>query len=160
MYYRIMMRSMVLAFTATMAFACSADYLIWIPRSKSADPLYRFVKDGKAGYIDSGGRIVIPPILEAYGNYGSEFHDGLLEIAVSDGRYIDRTGKVVIDRGFYRGWDFSEGLAVAMRKGENLWGYIDTSGEFVITPRFETTPNGYVHPFSDGLAMIEVKGKN
>jgi hypothetical protein len=47
-----------------------------------------------------------------------------------------------------------------MRKGENLWGYIDTSGEFVITPRFETTPNGYVHPFSDGLAMIEVKGKN
>jgi hypothetical protein len=76
-YYQIMMRSMVLAFTATVAFGCSADYLIWIPRSKSADPLYRFVKNGKAGYIDRSGRVVIPPKLEPYGNYGSEFHDGV-----------------------------------------------------------------------------------
>ena len=46
-----------------------------------------------------------------------------------------------------------------MRKDDNLWGYIDTSGKFVISPRFETLPNWYVYPFSDGLAMIEVKGK-
>ena len=154
-----MKKLLVLVLAATAAFACSWDYLIWIPHSKSADPLYRFVKDGKAGYIDGRGRIVIPPKFEPYGNYGSAFHDGLLEIAVSDGRYVDRTGKLVIDKGFYRGWDFSEGLAVAMRKGENLWGYIDTTGEFAISPRFETVPNGYVYPFSDGLAMIEVKGK-
>jgi hypothetical protein len=38
-------------------------------------------------------------------------------------------------------------------------GYIDTRGEFVIAPRFATAPNGYVHPFSDGLAMIEVMGR-
>jgi len=154
-----MKRLVVLAFTAAVAFACSWDYPIWIPRSKSADPLYRFVKNGKAGYIDGSGRIVIPPKLKPWGNYGSEFHDGLLEIAVSDGRYVDRTGKLVIDKGFYRGWDFSEGLAVAMRKGENLWGYIDTTGEFAISPRFETSPNGYVYPFFDGLAMIDVRGK-
>ena len=60
---------------------------------------------------------------------------------------------------YYRGWDFSEGLAVAMKKGENQWRYIDTSGEFGISPRFETHPNGYVYSFSDGLAMIQVKGK-
>lgn len=154
-----MVKSLVLALTATVAFACSADYLIWIPRTKSADPLYRFVRNGKAGYIDASGRIVIPPKFEPYGNSGAEFHDGRLEIAVSDGRYVDRTGKVVIDKGFYRGWDFSEGLAVAMKKGENLWGYINTSGEFAIRPRFETYPSGYVYPFSDGLAMIEVRGK-
>jgi len=46
-----------------------------------------------------------------------------------------------------------------MRKGENLWGYIDTSGKFAIRPRFATFPNGYVSSFSDGLAMIEVLGK-
>jgi hypothetical protein len=158
-YYQIMTKPLLLALMATVVFACESDYAIWIPRSKSADPLYRFVKNGKAGYIDRTGRIVIPPRLERYGNYGSEFHDGLLEIAVSDGRYIDRTGKVVIDKVFYRGWDFSEGLAVAMRKGENLWGYIDTSGEFVISPRFETYPNGYVSSFSEGVAMVEVKGR-
>jgi hypothetical protein len=97
--------------------------------------------------------------LRAFGNSGSEFHDGLLEIGVSDGIYVDRTGKVVIDKGFYRGWDFSEGLAVAARKDENLWGYIDTSGEFAIKPQFAWGPNDYVWSFSDGLAKIKVKGK-
>ena len=155
----IMTKLLVLALTTAVVFACEWDYGIWIPRSKSADALYRFVKNGQAGYIDKTGRVVIRPKFDAYGNYGAEFHDGLLEIALSDGRYVDRTGKVVIDKGFYRGWDFSEGLAVAMRQGENLWGYIDTSGEFAISPRFETFPNGYVYPFSDGLAMIKVKGR-
>jgi hypothetical protein len=106
------MRLGIFVLTATVAFACSWDYPIWIPRSKSADPLYRFIKNGQAGYIDGNGRVVIQPKLKAWGNYGSEFHDGLLEIAVSDGVYIDQTGKVVIDKGLYRGWDFSEGLAV------------------------------------------------
>lgn len=139
--------------------ACSWDYPIWIPRAKSADPLYRFIRDGKAGYIDARGRIVVPPKLPVWGNYGSEFHDGLLEVGVSGGRYVDKTGELVLDPGLYRGWDFSEGLAVAMRKGENLWGYIDTTGKFAIPPRFSTFPNGYVHPFSDGLAKIDVKGR-
>jgi hypothetical protein len=154
-----MLRVLLCALAANVVFACSWDFLIWIPRSKSADPLYRFVKNGKAGYIDGNGNIVIPPKLERYGNYGSEFHNGLLEIAVSSGRYMDRTGKIVIDRDLYRGWDFSEGLAVAMKKGESLWGYIDTSGSFVISPRFASSRTDYVYDFSDGLAVIEVKNK-
>ena len=115
-----MVRVLALCFAST-AFACSWDYPIWIPRSQSADALYRFTKDGKAGYIEVSGRIVIPPILPINGNYGSEFHDGLLEISASDGKYVDRTGKVVLNKDLYRGWDFTEGLAVAMRKGEDRW---------------------------------------
>jgi hypothetical protein len=140
-------------------FACSWDHLIWIPRDESADPLYRFVKGDKAGYIDSKGKVVIPASLPVWGNSGSEFHDGLLEIGVSSGRYVDRTGKVVVDPGLHRGWDFSDGLAAAMKQGEKLWGFIDTSGKFAISPRFATSPNGYVYPFSDGLAAIEVGKK-
>src|ERR1043166_1876921 len=148
---------LLLSFTSV-AFGCSATYPIWIPRSQSADALYRFFKDGKAGYIDVTGRVVIAPTFKTLGgNGGAEFHDGFVEIGVSDGVYADRTGHVVLDKGLYRGWDFSEGLAVAMRKGEDLWGYIDTKGEFVIPPQFKTYPNGYVYPFSDGFAMIEVK---
>jgi hypothetical protein len=124
-----------------------------MPRSKSADPLYRFVKDGKAGYIDGTGRIVIAPRLATYGNYGSEFHDGRLEIGVVDGNYVDPTGNIVIDKGL-SGSDFSEGLAAASRKDERLWGYIDTSGRFAIQPQFEDARS-----FSDGLAMIGAGGK-
>ncbi len=154
-----MFRCLALAVIAVSAFACSWDYPIWIPHDRSADPLYRFDKHGKAGYIDATGHIVIPPKLPLLGNYASEFHDGLLEIGVSDGVYVDSTGNVVLDKKLFRGWDFSEGLAVAMRRGDELWGYINTTGEFVIPPRFETYPNGYVFSFSGGLAMIVVKGR-
>ena len=78
---------------------------------------------------------------------------------MSDGKYVDRTGKLAIDKEFYRGWDFSAGLAAAMRQGEQLWGYISTSGEFAISPRFESSVSDYVWSFSDGLARIEAKDK-
>ncbi len=136
------------------------DYLIWIPRSVTADPLYRFIKGSKAGYIDQTGRVVVPPVIPFMGsNGGSEFHDGLLEIGVSDGVYVDTSGKRAIKKGFYRGWDFSEGLAVAMEKDGDKFGYINTKGEFAISPRFDSSPTDYVWPFEDGFAKIEVAGR-
>jgi hypothetical protein len=154
-----MMRSLLVVLAVAVAWSCDRSYSIWIPRSPGADPLYRFIRGGKAGYIDQTGWIVIPPRFPAFGNSGSEFHDGLLEIATSNGRYVDRAGKVVIDRGVAGGWDFSEGLAAAMSQSEKLWGYIDTSGKFAITPRFASTAQDYVWPFHDGMAKVEVKGK-
>lgn len=154
------MRTLILAgMTAVAAFACTWDYPIWIPRSPSADPLYRFVKGGKAGYIDQRGKVVVPPVLEdLFGNYGAEFHDGLVGVSASDGKYADKTGKVVLNPGLFRGWDFSEGLAAAMKVDGGLWGYINPRGEWAIPPRFATSPNGYVYPFAGGAAKIDVKG--
>jgi hypothetical protein len=112
----------VVLLPAAVALPCSTDYLIWIPRSPTADPLYRFEKGDKIGYIDQNGRVVLAPTVKNWGtNGGGEFHDGLLESAVNDGVYVDTTGEKVIANGLYRGWDFSEGLAVAMRKGEEKW---------------------------------------
>ena len=138
---------------------CEWDYLIWIPRSATADPLYRFTKGRKAGYIDQSGKVVIPPVIPFSGNGEGEFHDGLLEIGVSDGIYVDASGKKVIDKGFYRGWDFSEELAVAMEKDGGKWGYIDRKGQFAISPRFSSSLTDYVWPFEGGFAKIEVAGK-
>jgi WG containing repeat len=154
-----MVRLLACLVAVSIVFGCEWDYSIWIPRSSTADTLYRFIKNGKAGYIDANGQVVVPPKLTLYSNSGSEFHNGLLEVAASDGEYVDRTGKLVIDKGLYRGWGFSEGLAVAMRKGERLWGYINTSGEFAISPRFESSLSDYVWSFADGLARIKVKDK-
>src|SRR5580698_9858818 len=109
-----MVRLLAYLVAASLVFGCEWNYPIWIPRSSTADPLYRFIKNGKTGYVDANGHTVIPPNLP---QFASEFHDGLLEIAVSGGKYVDRTGKLVIDNGLDRGWDFSEGLAAAARKG-------------------------------------------
>lgn len=135
------------------ATACSWGYPIWMIRSESADPLYRFVRNGKAGYIDRSGKIILEPRFDFYGNFGGEFHDGLLQIGVSRGQYIDMTGKLVINKNLSSSGDFSEGLAAAIPKGEKKFGYIDHSGEFVISPRF--AQEGYVHSFSEGLAAIQ-----
>jgi hypothetical protein len=78
---------------------------------------------------------------------------------VADGPYIDATGKTVLATGFYRNWDFSEGLAVAMRKDtDRKWGYIDASGSFAIPSQFYTSPDDYAWPFSGGFAKVKVKG--
>ncbi|MBS1794175.1 MAG: WG repeat-containing protein [Acidobacteria bacterium] len=136
--------------------ACEADYPIWQVRSRNADPLYRFIRNGKAGYIDGTGKIVVAPTLRYYGNSGDEFFDGLLLTGVGDGPYIDRTGRVALRTGYYRNWEFSEGLAAAVAEDNGRWGYIDKTGKFVISPRFEWSLQNSVYSFSDGLAMIEV----
>jgi WG containing repeat len=107
--------------------SCEWDYEIWIPRSGNADALYRFTKGGKVGYIDQTGKIVVPANIRFWGgNSAGEFHNCLLEISIDGGVYVNASGKKVIDKGLYRGWDFSEGLAVAMEKDGGKWGYINT----------------------------------
>jgi WG containing repeat len=159
-YRPVLCAALLLLFVTTSALTTDRDYTIWIPRSQDADPLYRFVSDGKAGYIDRTGKVVIAPVLPDWGdNGGGEFHNGLLEIGVGNGVYVDATGKKVIDTGLYRGWDFSEGLAAAMETNGGKWGYIDTSGSFAISARFPSHPNGYVSSFWGGVAAVEVTGR-
>jgi hypothetical protein len=130
--------------------------LIWSVDKDSADPFYRFVINEKAGYIDRSGKVVVPPTLKV-DDTGGEFHDGLLEISSSDGKYIDTSGRAKNFPKLYRGWDFSEGLAAALPTADGKWGYIDTTGHFAIEPQFDNYPAGYVAPFSDGYASIESK---
>jgi len=77
-----------------------------------------------------------------------------MQISILGDRYVDATGKEVSVKG--QAWAFSEGVAASLDTALQKWGYVDRTGEFVISPRFDTYPNGYVYPFSDGLAMIEV----
>src|SRR5688572_5325253 len=108
--------------TASGTWACTSVYTIWMIRSKSADALYRFTRGSKVGYIDRTGRVVITPRFEtADGNYGGEFHNGLLEIGDGEGQYVNKDGKSAIRRKLYTGWDFSEGLAVAKAEENGKW---------------------------------------
>lgn len=103
--------------------------------------------DGKWGYIDSAGKIVIKP--QFFGV--EEFSEGLAAFEIENGKhgYIDETGKIVVEPKFDSHTDFSEGLAaVSIDLG---WGFIDKTGAWAIPPRFANA-----RPFSDGLALVGV----
>jgi hypothetical protein len=154
---RVVALALLLISFASIGITCEFARVIWIPQSEDADPLYRFTKGDKAGYIDKTGHVVIPATLPIYAD---EFHSGRVELDVSNGVYADTTGRTVINKkSFFRGWEFSEGLAVAMRRDGEKWGYIDPAGAFAISPRFASSPNDYVWPFAGGYAKIQVDGK-
>jgi hypothetical protein len=134
--------------------ACSRSYVIWSIRNKPADPLFRFVRNGKAGYIDATGRIRVDPVLPAGGNSFGEFHEGLLAVRDKNGvRYVDRSGRTAFEGNYWLAFDFSEGLAPAATDAAK-WGFIDRLGHFVVPPQY-----WWVDPFSEGLARVSVSGE-
>ena len=134
------------------------------------------VKEGKYGYINHDGGVVIPPQFL----WGTDFVEGFATVYVC-GRLvsIDESGKLVplrpankhelrptsqsgkvgfvdasgqfrISPIFGEALPFSEGLA-SVRVGD-LWGFIDTSGREVISPKFKSA-----YYFIQGVATAETK---
>ncbi len=131
--------------------------------------------NGKAGFIDRSGKIVLEPKYDG----ASYFSEGLARVSVgrdtiiTDGfsqGFIDESGKLVIKPS----WDvvshFSEGLAAVgydqtkqkfELKGRILytsashpwyrWGFINRKGEMVIEPKFSD-----VSEFRDGIAAAGI----
>lgn len=129
---------------------------------------------GKYGYIDSTGKMVIPPY-----DYAGEFSEGLAMVAVggewiSHGTislhgggkfgYIDKTGRILIKPQYSQASSFSEGLARVAVGGKwagdllvgEKWGYIDKTGKLVIPAKYEYDDHT---DFSEGLALAKIGKK-
>lgn len=108
--------------------------------------LTSFEENGKWGYRDDRGFVVIQPQFEM----AQEFSKGIAAVVDSEGwAYINTRGKVllrplVVDNGPD---DFSEGLARFRQEGKI--GFFDVSGRPVIIPTFD-----FARPFSEGLAAF------
>ena len=100
-------------------------------------------QNGRFGYIDQTGAIVIPPRFTA----ASDFAEGRAFITDGDkAGYIDAGGAQITPSRFQPGsFAFHEGLAAVRVDG--AWGYIDANGAQIIPPRFAE-----VGDFHDGLA--------
>jgi hypothetical protein len=106
--------------------------------------------DGKFGYIDKTGKLVVPTIYDS----SEPFSEGLASVLLSDDGdglwgYIDKAGKMVIKPQFASAAPFSEGLAVVCINKK--WGYIDKTGKMIIDPQFDMADS-----FSEGLAVVSV----
>ncbi len=108
--------------------------------------LYCVRVDGKCGYINRQGRMVIQP----HSGFSGEFHDGLAQ--ARDGKrifYIDKTGKEVFASPFaYDHHPFSGGFAQGS-DGLKFY-YCDTKGK--VLPGFHANTRA----FSEGRAAVGV----
>jgi hypothetical protein len=133
--------------------------------------------EGKWGYVGKGGRWAIPPQYTGMTPPGipdesfmlgvGSFQSGLAPVSI-DGRgsgfcYIDTAGMRAFGQVFDEAGEFKEGLAAV--KVNESWGFVDTSGAFVIDPQFgsgPTTPDQYLRGFGgfhEGLAAVVLNGK-
>ena len=87
--------------------------------------------NGKIGYINRAGKVVIPPqFLDA-----GRFEDGLAPVlAGNTWGYIDKDGKLDIAPQFDVADPFSDGRALVGMQGK--FGYIGKKGTFVINPQY------------------------
>jgi len=101
--------------------------------------------EGKYGYIDKEGKIVIQPKFAA----ASRFAEGLAGVQNDTGKwgFIDGSGSYRIQPAFEAVQFFSEGLAAVMQ-GEQ-YGFIDSNGKMVIEPKFAGAKG-----FKDGFATV------
>ena len=110
------------------------------------ETLFPAKKDGKSGYINSEGQIIIDFEFDFFGS--REFTEGLASVLVNDkAGYIDTKGNFVIKPQFELAMPFSDGLAYVRVDGKH--GYIDKSGHFIIPPKYYSC-----YSFHDGYALV------
>ena len=119
--------------------------------------LFAVEKNGKSGFIDRTGKIVIPLQFDS----ASPFSEGLALVTLKHKKFfIDTTGHVLFEARFDIIREFSEGLAavnigekripnVGLISDPGKWGYIDKTGKLVIPMKFT-----HAESFSEGLAAI------
>ncbi|HZX66164.1 MAG TPA: WG repeat-containing protein [Myxococcales bacterium] len=128
-------------------FATVLAVVLPVGADPTVGPLFPVHKDGKWGYIDRTGRIVVEPKFDN----AERFSEGFAAV-VADGRhgYIDKTGAMaLVPREKPAGAvhrPFRDGLAAVHAEGGI--GFLDRTGKLIIPARFSSAED-----FSEGLAF-------
>jgi len=117
--------------------------------------LVKFKQNGKWGFKDESGRVVIEPKYD----YVTVHSEGLARVAEhKNGKdkwgFIDKSGRYAIEPKYDYVTVHSEGLAGVEVNGK--WGFIDKSGRMIIEPKYDDASRV---SFKGGLAKVEVNGK-
>ncbi|MDD4779936.1 MAG: WG repeat-containing protein [Tissierellia bacterium] len=128
-------------------------------RSRIQEGLYQYKENGLFGFKNIYNQVIIPA-KHPQSLRNTLFAEGfaMMQKQASDDRtfvFYDRKGNEVFE--IYLDYqdeifEFQEGLAKIGRK--YLYGYIDTTGKFVIEPQYSTATG-----FSNGVAIVSKNGK-
>src|SRR6266568_2250420 len=102
---KIVRPAMALLLLVLTARPCSMSFprRIWAKKPGSASKLFAFEKNGKVGFIDPTGKVVIPPTIASSIDHVGDFSNGL--VLVGELGYFNESGKRVITGAFT---DFSD----------------------------------------------------
>lgn len=131
-------------------------------KEKRGEMLYPIRQDGKWGYIDKEGKVVVKPKYDVASIAPEGDYEGYYIVGIGDKYgFMDNSGKVVIDMK-YDGINFftKDGLARVMVKTPRVdssyssynsekWGFIDEKGDYVVEPQY-----GYAGDFHEGMAAV------
>ena len=111
----------------------------------SDEGLAAVLKNGKEGFVNTKGEVVIPFIYE----WVRGFSEGLAAVCNDSHHwgFINTRGEVVIPLIYDWVQSFSEGLAAVSKNGKD--GFINTSGDVVVPMIYDSARS-----FSDGLAAV------
>lgn len=124
------------------AFSCATELKRFVA-------LYEIEENGKTGFIDQSGKVVIPAQFDAV---RGGFKEGFTRVKKGElWGFMNTTGRVMALK-YDAADDFEEGRARVKEK--KLWGYIDHSGTEVIPMVFEDAAD-----FHEGLAKVKKNGK-
>jgi hypothetical protein len=124
------------------------------------EEVYDFTTDGLAlvkhnekgyGYVNRAGKFSIPLQFDD----ASDFSQGMAAVKKDlHWGFIDASGNVVIPFQFSKAGNFGESIA-PVADSTGLWGYINTTGKWVIAPKFH-----FANSFENGKAYVQIKEKN
>lgn len=124
-----------------------------IPK-KMTEGLVRTVKNGKYGFVDANGKMVIP----AEYDYAKDFNNGVAIVKKDkETFYINKANTFIIPAttsDYSAVYGFSEGFAVA-NNAQYKYGFIDKKGNVVIPFTYDDASE-----FKNGLARVEQNGKD
>lgn len=109
-----------------------------------SDGLEKVETDGKCGYVDTTGKLVIPLKYD----YADFFYEGYAQVRLNDKwGIIDKTGKEVVPLEYSAMYPLHEGCAVAYKNGKV--GLVNTSGKLMAYGMYE-----YIEADDDGLWYV------
>jgi hypothetical protein len=115
--------------------------------SKPENPLFQIIENGKTGFINSTGQVIIQPAFRSAG----DFSEGLAHARINGTYgYIDRTGNFLIQPQFDYAMPFSEGLALVYKAGVPF--FINKKGEKEFESNFDDMGS-----FKNGRAVVRAK---
>ena len=114
-----------------------------------------FDTEGKYGFIDLSGNVVVKPQFD----FAGDFSEGLARVRIGDkdnGKwgFINKLGTLVIDTLYVQEGSFQEGLAWVQKEKKGNFGYIDRSGEMVIQLQYSN-----IKSFSESMGGVRVRKK-